>query len=237
MEELKSLADLLDLQDVDLQIDRLLHRRQSLPELDGYREADARLQALTADRDAAAGVLRQTSLDSDKTSGELDIAEQRLATEENRLYAGGLSARDADYMRREVEMLRRKKSEMEDRLLELMDARDQQEAALRVLESAVEVVAAEKGGFEGAIAEAWREIDAELARREARKTDIVPLVDEGLLALYEDLRPLKDGGVAVARLVEGVCGACHLTLTAAERLEVKSTDPPRCLHCRCILVL
>jgi hypothetical protein len=236
MEELKSLADLLDLQDVDLQIDRLLHRRQSLPELDGYREADARLQALTADRDAAADVLRQTALESDKTSGELDIAQQRLATEENRLYAGGLSARDADYMRREVEMLRRKKSEMEDRLLELMEAREQQEAALRVLESAVEVVAAETGGFERVIAEAWREIDAELARREARKADIVPLVEEGLLALYEDLRPLKDGGVAVARLVEGVCGACHLTLTAAEQLEVKATDPPRCLHCRCILV-
>jgi hypothetical protein len=236
MEELKSLADLLDLQDVDLQIDRLLHRRQSLPELDGYREADARLQALTADRDAAADVLRQTALESDKTSGELDIAQQRLATEENRLYAGGLSARDADYMRREVEMLRRKKSEMEDRLLELMEAREQQEAALRVLESAVEVLAAEKGGFEGVIAEAWREIDAELARREASKADIVPLVEEGLLALYEDLRPLKDGGVAVARLVEGVCGACHLTLTAAEQLEVKATDPPRCLHCRCILV-
>jgi hypothetical protein len=236
MEELKSLADLLDLQDVDLQIDRLLHRRQSLPELDGYREADARLQALTADRDAAADVLRQTALESDKTSGELDLAQQRLATEENRLYAGGLSARDADYMRREVEMLRRKKSEMEDRLLELMEAREQQEAALRVLESAVEVLAAEKGGFEGVIAEAWREIDAELARREASKADIVPLVEEGLLALYEDLRPLKDGGVAVARLVEGVCGACHLTLTAAEQLEVKATDPPRCLHCRCILV-
>jgi predicted nucleic acid-binding Zn-ribbon protein len=236
MEELKSLADLLDLQDVDLQIDRLLHRRQSLPELDGYREADARLQALTADRDAAADVLRQTALESDKTSGELDIAQQRLATEENRLYAGGLSARDADYMRREVEMLRRKKSEMEDRLLELMEAREQQEAALRVLESAVEVLAAEKGGFEGVIAEAWREIDAELARREASKADIVPLVEEGLLALYEDLRPLKDGGVAVARLVEGVCGACHLTLTAAEQIEVKATDPPRCLHCRCILV-
>ena len=31
-----------------------------------------------------------------------------------RLYAGGLSARDADYMRREVEMLTRKKGEMEE---------------------------------------------------------------------------------------------------------------------------
>jgi predicted nucleic acid-binding Zn-ribbon protein len=236
MDELKSLADLLDLQQVDLQIDRLLHQRQALPELDEFKAAHTRLQAVTADHDAAEAALRESSLELDKTSGELEITEQRHEAEQNRLYAGGMSARDADYLRREVEMLGRKKDEMEERILELMEERDGQEAARNVLAAALAEATAEKQRLEGVIAAAWKEIDAELARKEARKADIVPLVDPELLELYEELRPVKDGGVAAARLAEGVCGACHLTLTPAEQLEARRSDPPRCIHCRCILV-
>ncbi len=124
MEELRSLADLLDLQEVDLQIDRLLHDRQSLPELDQYRKAHEHAETLTSELTDAEGALRQTSLELDKTEGELEINVARLDAEQNRLYAGGMSARDADYLRREVEMLDRKRGEAEDLVLELMDVLD-----------------------------------------------------------------------------------------------------------------
>ena len=121
MEELQSLADLLDLQEVDLQIDRLLHDRQSLPELDDYRSKHEQGEALRAESATAEAALRETSLELDKTEGEMQITAERLDSEQNRLYAGGLSARDADYLRREVEMLTRKRSEAEDLVLELME--------------------------------------------------------------------------------------------------------------------
>ena len=236
MEELKSLADLLDLQDVDLQIDRLLQHRQSLPELDQYKAAHARLLAITSDHSDAEAALRALSLELDKTSGELDITEERLAAEQNRLYAGGMSARDADYLRREVEMLDRKKGTMEEQTLELMERRDEQEKARDALAATLAEAREEEARLEAVIGEAWRAIDAELGIKEAKKAEIVPMVAPDLLGLYEELRPVKDGGVAVARLVDGVCGACHLTLTPAEQIEAKRSDPPRCIHCRCILV-
>lgn len=235
MEDLRSLADLLDLQDTDLQIDRLLNQRQGLPELEEYRAADAELQNLEHEREAAAAELRDVSLELDKTNGELTIAEEKLGAEQNRLYAGGLSARDADYLRQEVEMLGRKNTEMEDRILELMEARESKEHEVDALAESVVTAGGVKVGLETQIQEAWKAIDTQLARVEARKSDIVPLIDEDLLALYEDLRPMKEG-VAVGRLAEGVCGGCHLTLTAAEQLSVVRQDPPRCLHCRRILV-
>ncbi len=64
----------------------------------------------------------------------------------------------------------------------------------------------------------------------------MPLIDEDLIALYEDLRRAKDG-VGVGRLADGVCGGCHLRITEAEELEVRRSDPPRCIHCRRILVV
>ncbi len=63
----------------------------------------------------------------------------------------------------------------------------------------------------------------------------MPLIDEALIDLYESLRATKEG-VAVGRLADGVCGGCHLALTAAEQLEATRADPPRCIHCRRIIV-
>lgn len=236
MEELRSLADLLDLQTVDSEIDRLIHERESLPALDRYRAAHAALSRVLAEQEAETATLRQVELALDKTSGELDMAEAKLAAEQNRLYAGGLSARDADYLRREVEMLERKKSDMEEEVLELMERREQHAARVEELAGEVEAGEREKAAHEAVITEAWKDIDAQLARKEARKADIVPLIPEDLLDDYERLRGQMDDGVAVGRLADGVCGACHLRLTPAEQLEATRRDPPRCIHCTAILV-
>ena len=236
MDEIRSLADLLDLQDVDLQTDRLLNDRQTLPELDKFRQAHETTASLTNDRDELAGRLRETTLAQDKTSGELDIADARFGSEQNRLYAGGMSARDADYLRREVEMLGRKKTRMEDELLELMEKREALETEFEELDRQVGEATAAKAELEGIISEAWRQIDADVAARERRRSDIVPLIAEDLLELYEELRAVKDDGVGAARLADGICGGCHLRLTAAEEMEAKRSSPPRCIHCRRILV-
>jgi predicted nucleic acid-binding Zn-ribbon protein len=235
LEEFRSLEDLLDLQVVDLEIDRLLHRRQSLPELEGYRRAHEALGALDAGLTEAEGRRRQADLAGDKAQGELDLAEGKVKREERRLYAGGISARDAENLRREVEMLRRLVSEREDQILELIDAREKAEAEVTALARERDSARAEKERLDGLIKEEWRGIDAEIARAEARKRGIVPLIAPDLLALYEELRPHKEG-VAVGRLAEGICGGCHLRLSAAEQVEVGREYPPRCMHCRRILV-
>ena len=236
MEELLSLEDLLDLQVVDLEIDRLLNERQSLPELESYRIADADATEIANQKAAADGVLRETDLELDRTSGELDLAEDKLATEQNRLYAGGLSARDATFLRQEVQMLERKNGDMEDGVLALLETRETQGQGAVDLAERLEVAKAEKARFEALIQSSWSAIDARIAKKEARKSDIVPLITSDLIELYEDLREIKDG-VAVARLAEDVCGGCHLRLTAAEQLEMRQSEPQRCLHCRRILVV
>lgn len=236
MEELRSLADLLDLQEVDSQLDRLLHERQSLPELQEYKGAHELTEGIAAELTRAEEELRGTSLELDKTDGELEITVGRLEAEQNRLYAGGMSARDADYLRREVEMLDRKRSEAEDRVLELMEKREQGEATVAALKEEHERADATKAGIEAKIKEAWKVIDAQIAAKEKRKADIVPMIPEDLNELYEQLRDRKEG-VAVGALVDDTCGGCHLKLTAAEQLEARKSDPARCIHCRRILVI
>jgi len=236
VQELKSLEDLLDLQAVDSDIDRLLDRRASLPELDAYRTAHQELSELERHIGERTERMREIELQTDRSSGELELEEQKAEREEQRLYAGGLSARDAEHLRAEVEMLRRRISEREESVLALMEERDSMQAEVERLQQERQAVADEKGRLESVVSESWKEIDAEVARLEERKGDIVPLIEPDLLELYDEIRPVKEG-VAVARLAEGVCGACHLALSAAEQAQVAKQSPPRCIHCRRMLVL
>lgn len=235
MEEFRSLADLLDLQEVDLQIDRLLNERQSLPELERYRRAHDELTGLSDQHDTASQELRETSLALDRTSGELEMTELKLSQEQNRLYAGGMSARDADYLRQEVESIGRRISDMEEKVLVLMEQRETQEKLVDRLTQDRDAARAGKDELEAAISKAWEGLDAKLAVQEAKKADIAALIPEDLMDLYDQLRASKEG-VAVGRLADGICGGCHLALTAAEQLEATRSEPPRCIHCRRILV-
>lgn len=233
--QLTSLVDLLDIQDLDLQIDRLLDHRQSLPELARYKSAHEEIKTVTADRDRAAGDLRQIELSLDKAEGELQLLELKLAEHETRLFAGGMSGRETEHMRLEVESLRGQKGTMEERVLEMLEnidpARDQVDRA----NSQLEALAGEKESLESKIKSQWKTIDAELARKEERKKSAVAPMPDDLMELYDKLREIKDG-VAVGRFENGICGGCHVSLSPAEQAQALADEIPRCVHCRRILV-
>ncbi|MBT8211705.1 MAG: hypothetical protein KJN71_01035 [Acidimicrobiia bacterium] len=230
------LADLLDLQAEDSDIDRLLHQRESLPELERYKQAHAAVDKIEKRHSEAAIAMAETARTLDKTSGEMELAEIKLGQEENRLFAGGMSARETEHMRDEVAMLRRNIGTMEDEVLALMESREAQEKALEELGAERDEAAASKAELEAEIKKQWKSIDDDIAKHEGRKADIVPSIPEDLVELYEELRQGKER-TAVGRLSEdGTCGVCHLKLSKAEVAEATRSDPPRCLHCRRILV-
>jgi predicted nucleic acid-binding Zn-ribbon protein len=236
MREFQSLEDLLDLQSLDLQLDHLIEERSSLSELQAYRAAHEQAEAIAAQLADLDEQLRTVELDLDKASGELELAETKVQQQERRLFAGGMSAKETENMRRDVEMLRRQVSELEDLVLELLDERERLEGERTEVAKRLEAARDEEQRLSVIIKEAWAKIDAEIARKEERKSAVVELVPEELLELYERLRIRKEG-VAVGRLDETwICGGCHLKLSAAERQEALSEEPPRCPHCRRILV-
>jgi len=233
--EIISFADLLDVQDLDLQIDRLLEQRQSLPELDEYKTAHGELGELTSARDAAALVLRQLDLDLDKSEGELQILEIKLDEHETRLFAGGMSGRETEHMRLEVQGLKGQREAMEERVLKILEDADPAKEEVARLDGEVQELTSTKDALEASIKDHWRKIDAELARKEERKKEAMAVISDDLIELYEKLRRIKEG-VAVAAFDHGVCGGCHMTLSRAEQEEAFGEEMPRCVHCRRILV-
>jgi predicted nucleic acid-binding Zn-ribbon protein len=233
--ELTSLADLLDLQEVDLQIDRLLDQRQSLPELEDYKTAHEQVQQKESELDTDAAHLKQLELDLDKAEGELELLELKLEEHETRLFAGGMSARETEHMRLEVQSLKGQRGAMEERVLGMLEDIDPARARVAAIQAEIDQLNASKSELEASIKQQWKTIDAELARKEERKKDALAPIDHDLLELYEKLRGIKEG-VAVAAYDHGVCGGCHMALSPAEQEEAFGDELPRCVHCRRILV-
>jgi predicted nucleic acid-binding Zn-ribbon protein len=132
-------------------------------------------------------------------------------------------------------MLYAKVSQMEDQVLEFLEAKEVAEADVAALKDELARTAAEKDALADAIKEQWRLIDKELAVKEERKKSTAELIDEYLMEIYDRMREAGNGRV-VGRLIDDTCGACHLKLSAAEIARVHTEDPPRCIHCRSILV-
>jgi uncharacterized protein len=233
--EMTSLADLLDVQELDLQIDRLLGKRQSLPELAAYKEAHEQEQELAAEIETASGELKTLELEFDKSEGELQILEAKLTEHETRLFAGGMSARETEHMRLEVQSLHGQQEALEERVLAMLERLDPARAQVAELAARRDAITQNKNGLEATIKWEWKLIDAELARKEERKTEAMAPVPDDLVELYETLRRSKEG-VAIGRFEHGVCGGCHMTLSPAEQIEAFEAEIPRCVHCRRILV-
>jgi hypothetical protein len=131
-------------------------------------------------------------------------------------------------------MLRTRVSTREDEALALIDQREALQAEIDALEERRRGVVETEKWLEGEIQREWARIDDNVARLREKRSGIVPMIDPALIELYDEIRPSKEG-VAAAALVDGVCGGCHLRLSAAERSEALKAHPPRCVHCRRIL--
>ena len=231
--------DLLTLQTHDSAVDRLRHRRATLPEraeLETRQAAQGELERrrveVTERRDAE---LREEK----RLDDEVRSLEARAKAEDTRMYSGTISSpRELQAMQADIEQLRRQAAEREDEELEVMVRREALDAEVAEVEAAQAALLAEMANLQAAIEDQEREIDAELATEEAARAALVPNIPESTLRLYEQVRS-NNRGVGAARLVGMNCQACHLSLPATEVDRIRHLPPDelaRCEHCGAILV-
>jgi uncharacterized protein len=226
---------LLSLAEVDAELNRVQHRRRTLPELEEIGRAETDLRSK---RDRL--VATQTAL------GDLDREGKRLETEIDHLRArekrdrglmDGAGSKQVEDLQHELETLARRQGILEDELLETMERRE-------AVETDIERAHADVGEAEQRLEDAAGRRDAELAdldaaevRRRAEREVIVSELPEALLALYERIRESK--GVGAGLLQDRRCGACRIELDRLALTSVRDAaddDVVRCEECGAILV-
>ena len=231
---------LLELQAHDSAIDRLDHRRGSLPEdarLTELADALAAVDQLTAERD---GTLATFQRDQSRLEHEIDMVTAKAGNEEARAVSGKVtSPKELTAIQEEVASLKRRQSTLEDELLELMEQRETLESELGELASRRQGFAAEQAEVTKARDAALVEIDRELEAERAARDGIAPRVGEQLRALYDQVRS-RLGGVGAAALVGNTCQGCRVSISPVELATIRKLPPEevkRCENCRRILVV
>jgi len=230
---------LLDLQALDSSLDRLAHRRRTLPELATLEQISERLREV-----ADALVVAQTA-ESDlgreqlKAESDVDQVRTRADRDQQRLDAGSVSsARDLESLQSEIASLVKRRSDLEDVVLDVMERREAAQNDVASLIAERDKLSSEAESVAGRRDELLTEIDAENAATTAARAAVVPDIPADLLALYEKIRATSDG-VGAAALYRGRCEGCHLTLNPGDLRSIREAAADavlRCEECRRILV-
>jgi len=236
--ETRGVDRLIELQEIDMAIDRLESRRRDLEGGDevaqarrGAEAAEERLGELRLALDSV--VREQTRLES-----EADSLERKIDAEQRRLYDGSVAnPKELEAIQHEVANLRQRKGRVEDDILSQMERREDMEGRLPTLEAELQEARERVAEIESGSEREFTDVSAGLDSRREERNALVPSFDEELLELYEDLRSSKKG-IGAARLLDGVCQGCHQKLSALELDRIKRSEGiRRCEYCRRILVL
>jgi predicted nucleic acid-binding Zn-ribbon protein len=229
---------LLDIQEIDTAIDRLMARMAALET--GQDAAAALAEANEAERMMGELRLRLDELSRDQMrfEHEIDSMSQKATAEERRMYDGSVAnAKELDSIRHEVDNLKKRRTDREDELLALMEIREELEGQERAAGERSEALRARVEEVGSVAADELERLRAELKERSEARAALAEKVDPEFLELYEDLRPQKKGVAAVA-LIDGVCQGCHEQLSSVYVDRLKRVEgPKRCEHCRRILVI
>ncbi len=227
------MRQLYQLQQVDSEWDEKKRRLAEVNDGLGETEALIRARAAIAETEEALKQLR-----SELRALELDVASvsAKLKQNQDRLYSGRVrSPKELSNLQEEAAALRRRRSELEDRQLDLMIEVEGQEAEL-----------AERLARLGQIEAQWREeqaaLHAEKAQLEARldelreqREHLRTRIGAGELAEYDALRA-RHGGIAVARLKRGTCQVCGVDVpTGVARAVERGEGLHHCTVCNRLL--
>ncbi|RBY85452.1 zinc ribbon domain-containing protein [Blastococcus sp. TF02A-30] len=229
---------LLDLAAEDVALTQLAHRRKNLPEAAAVESAEEAERALAGDVVRAETEVRDLERDVKRLEGDVDTVRQRAARDQQRLDAGGVSARETTSLQLELESLGRRQADLEDQELELMER----------LETAEKALAAAREGHEKARAELERatqlrddalaDIADGTSRHEAARAAVAGGISAPLLSLYDRIRT-QTGTTGAAMLKARQCQGCRIELYGNELNAVRNADPHevvRCENCGRILV-
>ena len=221
---------LLDVQAADLRAQQARHRRATLPVLAQLDELTGRVVDLGDERAARSAIVGDIRREVTKVEDDVTAVRARAERDNKRLLSGEGTPRDLQALSGELEVLQRRKNELEDVELEAMERLEAAEADLASAETQHAEIAGQIAELETQRDAEFAEIDAELAVISGERTAAAEGLDAGLLALYEKLRD-QHGGIGAASLVRGQCQGCNMSLNAGDLAAIVAAPADRVVRC------
>lgn len=219
---------LLDLADLDAQRARLQHRANSIPEQKALGELEQARVEHRAWVARAVGELEDARTEMSRAESDVELVEQRLQRDRDRLEKTS-SVKDVAALEQEITTLVRRRSDLEDIQLELMERVEGDEAELARARDAQAAVEQEAEALTVKRDEARRELQAEAKVVAASRASVVTDLPADLLELYEKQRSRY--GVGAAELVGAITTGSNVTLDHVDLQKVLQAAPDEVVLC------
>ena len=224
---------LLELQQVDDRLHALVTEEQRLPQrLQDYEAAcTATRQQLAQQQEAIEQSERQQRTLERELAGHQDaLRKTQSKTHEvktNKEYSAILA---------EIAQGKQRLEALEDQLLALMEATDQQRQACRVQEQHVQAALQELAEQQQQIHQAQALLQRDIAAEQAKRQHTIMSLEAKLYEQYQKVAA-QHGGRVVAQLQDSVCSGCHLKVQPQLISEIRlQTQLFTCPHCRLMLL-
>lgn len=216
----ESLLTLLNLQEIDLQIDQLLHAKKDYP---------GRISALTFEIEQA----DESVLRKEERLHELDRQHRHL---ERELSATGedlkkhrdrfsevKTNREYDAVQTEIDACQKKIGDCETQVLTVMADRDDLQKELESERQTVSELRAAKTLEIDELTGLLGSVDGEIRIYETRRRALLSKINSRIMAMYDRIRKAKRGAAVVA-LDRGACGGCHQHIPPQRLSEIKRNN-------------
>jgi uncharacterized protein len=174
-------------------------------------------------------------LELKRSENDLELVETRIAKDKQRLTTTS-SPKDAQGIEHELTSLTKRKSELEDLELAVMEELEKVRSELDAVSSNKQLAEAELSGLREKLASNLTELDSERSRLVASREKLIATLDPELAVVYQRK---ADRGSSVGRLIGRECGACRLSITATNLDEILALAPDEiaeCPNCQALLV-
>jgi hypothetical protein len=153
-----------------------------------------------------------------------------------KLYGGKVgNPKELLILEQETESFQVKLRQKEDDLLDLMNDEEMTQKGITVQSERVGKLEEEWQQQQKVLVKKRSEVEGRLLEIDKKRQEIIPDIDSQSLTLYESIRLKK--GQAVAKVEQGRCQGCRLTLAVNEWQRAKSGTVVQCSSCGRILYL
>jgi len=221
-------ALLLDLQALDTKLQQLGHRTSTLPELATLATLGTERETLQRTVAEQTGASEDAQAELKRTESDVAVVEARIARDSERLQSSA-SVKDVAALEQELAALAKRKNDLEDIELAVMETAEECDTALAASRAALEGLDARIAEATTARDAATASLDEERTQAAAERAEIAGRVPDELIALYEKQRARY--GVGASMLKGGVSLASGVALNSSDMSAIRAAAPDDVLLC------
>ena len=167
---------------------------------------------------------------------EIDDIVPKLTAAEETLFSGRIkNPKELTNLQHEVDALKAKRDQLEEKALDIMDQVELSETSVARISNQLETLKADWQRQQQQLSDELERLKAILSDLRHKRQLLSDEIEPQAIEFYQELREEK--GTAVARVEQGICRGCRISLPTTELQQARSGNLVQCSSCGRILFL